>query len=180
MWVCDTKQCVTRRTGGGRAALDHQDQTVARDGQSGNRRTLLDRQTARSRDLAERASSCGLGRQCLAPRRDEHNQRPFAADFSEPQDVNAAIIGFGFNVAIVGSVPLIDHFDDANPALAPIKTSRLSTWASTRTRISRSISESNRARRVVQPLTIAIGRSRATLTAIPVSAITSTTWSTAL
>ena len=54
----------------------------------------------------------------------EHNQRPFAADFSEPQDVNAAIIGFGFNVAIVGSVPLIDHFDDANPALAPIKTSR--------------------------------------------------------
>src|SRR5262249_48543124 len=110
--------------GVGRAAEEHQDQTVARDGQSGNRRTLLDRQTARSRDLAERASSCGLGRQCLAPRRDEHNQRPFAADFSEPQDVNAAIIGFGFNVAIVGSVPLIDHFDDANPALAPIKTSR--------------------------------------------------------
>jgi hypothetical protein len=46
------------------------------------------------------------------------------ADFVEAEDVHAAVVCFDFDVSIPGSIPLIDDFDDLDPTLAPIKSSR--------------------------------------------------------
>ena len=60
--------------------------------------------------------------------RGEHNQRPFASDLIKAKDVHGAIIAFDFDVAIVGSVPLIHDFHDADPALVPRKACRSMNW----------------------------------------------------
>jgi hypothetical protein len=46
------------------------------------------------------------------------------ADFVEAEDVHAAVMCFDFDISIPRSIPLIDDFDDLDPTLAPIKTSR--------------------------------------------------------
>jgi hypothetical protein len=56
-------------------------------------------------------------------RRAEHDQFPFVADFVEQEDVHAIVIRSDFDVAIAGSVPLIQDFYDVDPTLASIKTS---------------------------------------------------------
>jgi hypothetical protein len=44
-------------------------------------------------------------------------------DFVEPKDAHTPVVPFDFDVAITRSVPLIDDFDDFDPARSPIKTS---------------------------------------------------------
>ena len=46
------------------------------------------------------------------------------ADFVKAEDIHATIICFDFDVAIPGSIPLIDNFDYVDPTLAPIESSR--------------------------------------------------------
>jgi hypothetical protein len=46
------------------------------------------------------------------------------ADFVEAEDVHTAVMPSDFDVAIAGSIPLIYDFDDVDPTLTPIKTSR--------------------------------------------------------
>jgi hypothetical protein len=46
------------------------------------------------------------------------------ADLVEEEDIHATVTSSDFDVAIAGSVPLIDDLDDVDPTLAPIKTSR--------------------------------------------------------
>src|SRR5215469_11205159 len=58
----------------------------------------------------------------LVRRRAEEDQFPLVADFVEPEDVHAIVIGSDFDVAIAGSVPLIHDFYDVDPTPAPIKT----------------------------------------------------------
>src|SRR5262249_10986988 len=69
--------------------------------------------------------TCGLRRQrlaqCLAPRRDEHDQSPFITDSITAQNVDARIVTFDFDVAIIGSVPLVNDVDDADSAFVPTK-----------------------------------------------------------
>src|SRR6202007_2728879 len=60
----------------------------------------------------------------LAARGDEHDQRPFVANFIEVEHVNAVVRSLDFDVAIVSSVPLVDHFNDVDAMAAPIKSSR--------------------------------------------------------
>src|SRR6516165_5718680 len=114
MWVCDTKQCVTRRSWRGESGV-----RSPRSNSSARRPKRKSTNTPGSANgsftrLGWTSQLMRLGSPVLGPAQRRTYQRPFAADFSEPQDANATIIGFGFNVAIVGSVPLIDHFDDAN------------------------------------------------------------------
>jgi hypothetical protein len=45
------------------------------------------------------------------------------ADLVEAEDIHATIVSFDFDVAIPGSIPLIDNFDYVDPTLAPTKTS---------------------------------------------------------
>src|SRR5262249_19820435 len=70
-------------------------------------------------------STSGLRRQrlaqCLAARRDEHDQSPFIADFITAQNVDARIVTFDFDVAIIGSVPLVNDVDDADSAFVSTK-----------------------------------------------------------
>jgi len=61
--------------------------------------------------------------QRLTPAGGDHDQLPLVADLIKAEDVHAAVVAFDLDVAIVGSVPLIDHFRDGDSALLPRKAS---------------------------------------------------------
>ncbi len=54
----------------------------------------------------------------------KHDQLSAIADLVEAEDVHVAVVSFDFDVAIPGSMPLIDNFEDRYPTLTPTKSSR--------------------------------------------------------
>jgi hypothetical protein len=61
----------------------------------------------------------------MGARAPEHCQFPFRPTLFEAQNVQIAVVAFDLEVAIVWSIPLIDGFDDFDPAPAEPKADRL-------------------------------------------------------
>jgi hypothetical protein len=51
----------------------------------------------------------------------EHGQRPFSVGFIEAKDVQASVTAPNLDVAIVRSVPLIEHFENLDLMLPEMK-----------------------------------------------------------